>query len=86
MLNEATNISILSGVIRYLSENNMLPISGEVEKYAMKTWGTSGTVAYSANTGDSPVKNWKGVGYIDFPGRLTHEISNDSVTKYETDN
>lgn len=85
MLNEATNIPILSGVIRFLSEKDMMPISGEVEKYAMKTWGTSGTVAYSANTGDSPVKNWKGVGYIDFPGRLTREISNDSVTKYETD-
>ncbi|MCO1600899.1 aldehyde ferredoxin oxidoreductase family protein [Desulfosporosinus nitroreducens] len=85
ILNEATNVPLLSGVIRYLSEHNMMPISGEVEKYAMKTWGTSGTVAYSANTGDSPVKNWKGVGYIDFPGRLTREISNDSVTNYETD-
>ncbi|HBW36395.1 MAG TPA: aldehyde ferredoxin oxidoreductase, partial [Desulfosporosinus sp.] len=85
IINEAANIPVLSGVIRFLSENNMSPISGEVEKYAMKTWGTSGTVAYSANIGDSPVKNWKGVGYIDFPGRLTHEISNDSVTKYETD-
>ncbi|WP_068962426.1 aldehyde ferredoxin oxidoreductase family protein [Desulfosporosinus sp. BG] len=86
ILNEATNIPILSGAIRFLSENEMMPsISGEIEKYAMKTWGTSGTVAYSANTGDSPVKNWKGVGYIDFPGRLTQEISNDSVTKYETD-
>lgn len=85
ILNEATNAPVLSGVIRYLSEKNMMPISGEIEKYAMKTWGTSGTVAYSANTGDSPVKNWKGVGYIDFPGRLTREISNDSVTKYETD-
>jgi len=86
ILNEVTNIPILSGVIRLLSENHMMPpINGEIEKYAMQTWGTSGTVAYSANIGDSPVKNWKGVGYIDFPGRLTHEISNDSVTKYETD-
>jgi aldehyde:ferredoxin oxidoreductase len=85
ILNELTNVPALSGVVRLLSEKGMMPISGEIEKYAMKTWGTAGTVAYSANNGDSPVKNWKGVGYVDFPGRLTREISNDSVTKYETE-
>ncbi|MGB7606638.1 MAG: aldehyde ferredoxin oxidoreductase family protein [Lutisporaceae bacterium] len=85
LLNEATNVPILSGVIRFLSKKNMLPMTGEVERYDMKTWGTAGTVALSANNGDSPVKNWKGVGCIDFPGRLTREISNDSVTQYETE-
>ncbi|MDF2521003.1 MAG: aldehyde:ferredoxin oxidoreductase [Clostridia bacterium] len=85
LLNEATNTPILSGAVRFLTEKNLLPINGEIERYAMKTWGTPGTVAYSANIGDSPVKNWKGIGYIDFPGRLTQEISNDWVTKYETD-
>ncbi|KNY27951.1 aldehyde ferredoxin oxidoreductase family protein [Pseudobacteroides cellulosolvens] len=85
ILGGITNVPILSGVVRVLDEHQMLPIGGEVERYVMKTWGTSGTVAYSANIGDSPIKNWKGVGCIDFPGRLTKKISNDSVTKYETE-
>lgn len=85
ILADITNTPIFSGAVRALEEHNMLPIGGEVERCIMKTWGTSGTVAYSANIGDSPIKNWKGVGCIDFPGKMTKEISNDSVTKYETE-
>lgn len=31
------------------------------------TWGTAGLNAVSAHSGDSPVKNWGGVGVVDFP-------------------
>ena len=33
----------------------------------MKTYGTSWVVGPSSHSGDSPVKNWGGVGVIDFP-------------------
>lgn len=33
----------------------------------LKQYGTSGIVDMSANLGDSPVKNWGGVGAVDFP-------------------
>ena len=32
-----------------------------------KNFGTSGLAAQSAHSGDSPVKNWGGVGIVDFP-------------------
>ncbi|MER3419964.1 MAG: aldehyde ferredoxin oxidoreductase [Chloroflexota bacterium] len=32
-----------------------------------RTFGTTGITAMSAHNGDSPVKNWAGVGVIDFP-------------------
>lgn len=78
-----SNVPFFSSDIRWLSEHKMMPQTSDLNRYVMKTWGTSGIVANSANTGDSPIKNWKGVGCIDFPAMRTQKISNDSVTKYE---
>jgi aldehyde:ferredoxin oxidoreductase len=52
-------------------------------RYVMTTWGTAGITAFAANTGDSPVKNWKGVGCVDFPTGKAQYISNDYVTQYD---
>ncbi len=60
-------------------------IAGELFKMSLRIWGTSGFTAMSAETGDSPVKNFKGVGYLDFPvSRKSSRIADDSVTRYET--
>jgi len=45
------------------------------------TFGTSGVTAPSAFNGDSPVKNWAGVGEIDFPN--AHKISDVTLQQYE---
>lgn len=42
-----------------------------------KKWGTCGDNANAASNGDSPVKNWTGVGSIDFPNAKA--ISDDAV-------
>ena len=42
-----------------------------------KKWGTCGDNANAAANGDSPVKNWSGVGSIDFPNAKA--ISDDTV-------
>jgi aldehyde:ferredoxin oxidoreductase len=44
-------------------------------------YGTAGGTAASAISGDSPVKNWGGVGSEDFP--TAEKISGDSVIKYD---
>ncbi len=45
--------------------------------------GTTMLVAGSSEMGDSPVKNWKGVGYRDFPmGSSSSKISDDNIYKY----
>jgi len=40
---------------------------GEFIKYALGSYGTVVSNVFSAEIGDSPVKNWKGAGYKDFP-------------------
>jgi aldehyde:ferredoxin oxidoreductase len=44
-------------------------------------YGTTGGTAASAISGDSPVKNWSGVGREDFP--TAEKIGGDSVIKYD---
>jgi aldehyde:ferredoxin oxidoreductase len=44
-------------------------------------YGTTGGTAASALSGDSPVKNWGGVGEDDFP--TADKISGDNVVKYD---
>lgn len=46
-------------------------------------YGTCGFVAPSSETQDSPIKNWSGVAYKDFPMRtMSSKISDDNVIKY----
>jgi aldehyde:ferredoxin oxidoreductase len=50
----------------------------------LKRYGTSGITAMSAETGDSPVKNWGGVGYVDFPiGSKAWKISDEEILRYQ---
>jgi aldehyde:ferredoxin oxidoreductase len=54
-------------------------LAGEMPKFAnsLKQFGTPGATASSAFSGDSPVKNWGGVGTLDFPN--AQAISDQSV-------
>ena len=49
----------------------------------MKNCGTAGTLTQSAEIGDSPLKNWLGVGINDFPPKMADKINGFSVTEYE---
>ncbi len=50
----------------------------------LRKYGTCGITAFSAESGDSPVKNWKGSGVVDFPvAKKSHKISDLNVIKYE---
>jgi len=55
--------------VRSMSDN---PVFG-----VFKNYGTAGITADSAHSGDSPVKNWSGVGVVDFPNAKA--ISDESV-------
>jgi len=46
-------------------------------------FGTCSLNALSAESGDSPVKNWAGIGYKDFPLRLSQQIGAESVVRFE---
>ncbi len=49
-----------------------------------RTYGTTGITSRSAHTGDSPVKNWGGVGIVDFPEveTITGDVVNATMEKH----
>lgn len=57
---------------------------GDLYCQILKKYGTSGITSMSAETGDSPVKNWGGAGYLDFPLNRGAKISDDAVVKHQT--
>ncbi|PKK86288.1 MAG: aldehyde ferredoxin oxidoreductase [Thermoplasmata archaeon HGW-Thermoplasmata-1] len=57
------------------------PRSGTITVY--KDYGTCFATVVSAETGDSPVKNWDGIGYLDFPPSRSDRISDEAVIKYQ---
>ncbi|HDH97010.1 MAG TPA: aldehyde ferredoxin oxidoreductase, partial [Proteobacteria bacterium] len=50
-------------------------------KLILRRYGTSGATAMAAYSGDSPVRNWKGVGIIDFLG--AEKLSDESIIRYQ---
>jgi aldehyde:ferredoxin oxidoreductase len=56
---------------------------GDLWKAVLKKYGTMGITAMSAENGDSPVKNWSGAGFKDFPLDRGSKISDDRLLKYE---
>ena len=51
-----------------------------IESY--KRWGTAAGTAVLVETGDAPVKNWKGC-FKDFPLKKSAKLATDNVTKYK---
>ncbi|MCX5852508.1 MAG: aldehyde ferredoxin oxidoreductase family protein [Deltaproteobacteria bacterium] len=60
-----------------------LKVTPDLWIMASKEQGTSVANAISSETGDSPVKNWKGVGRIDFPQTKSQKISGQQFLKYK---
>ena len=46
-------------------------------------YGTSFSTAVSAEIGDSPIKNWDGIGYIDFPQKYARKIFGSVLLNYK---
>lgn len=55
------------------------PSTSSVVKEIYRKYGTPGLTVYSAMVGDTPVKNWDGVGYTDFTYDRVQKISGDRV-------
>jgi len=56
---------------------------GDLWRLVLKKYGTMGITAMSSENGDSPVKNWGGAGFKDFPLDKASKISDDQLLKYE---
>jgi len=49
----------------------------------LSKFGTPALTAMSAESGDSPIKNWGGVGYVDFPLKKSQKIGAEAVLSYQ---
>lgn len=63
-----------------LRKEYLASLTGPLVDY-YRDYGTCGGLEGASVSGDAPVKNWKGVGPIDFPGAAA--ISGDNVIKYQ---
>jgi aldehyde:ferredoxin oxidoreductase len=60
-----------------------VPAQPSLVREVYKQYGTSGLTIYSALTGDMPIKNWDGVGYLDYTSRSASKNSDESVLRYQ---
>jgi aldehyde:ferredoxin oxidoreductase len=58
-----------------------IPAQASTVREIYKRYGTSGLTVYSALTGDMPIKNWDGVGYLDYGLSSAARLSDESVVK-----
>ncbi len=56
-----------------------VPAQPSLVKDIFRTYGTSGTTAFAAMVGDTPIKNWDGVGYTDYTIESAAKNSDESV-------
>jgi len=80
-----TVLSHLGPVGRVLERLPFVP-TGEGPRLGamLKRYGTSGITAMAAETGDAPVKNWGGLGPVDFSiGSRSWKISDEEVLRYQ---
>ncbi len=68
-------------IFRYLKK----PISGPAALVLaiFKNYGTTSLIAMGPELGDSPVKNWSGIGYIDFPLATAGKLQAKELVKYK---
>ena len=76
VLNFFSKIMVRTGV--------SVPSEPTTVREIFRQFGTAGLTAFSAETGDSPVKNWGGVGYKEFPiDTKSAKISDHAVIAHE---
>ncbi|MFX0063854.1 MAG: aldehyde ferredoxin oxidoreductase family protein [Candidatus Hermodarchaeota archaeon] len=52
----------------------------------LKQYGSCVSTSLLTQMGDAPVKNWSGIGFIDFPTNKSGKLSDDNIIKYNTKN
>ncbi len=58
-----------------------VPAHPSMVREILKKYGTTGNLVYSFMTGDTPIKNWGGVGYKDYTMKSAAKNSDESILK-----
>ena len=72
-------------VLPFLRRLRMKPSGGPTETiiHVYREYGTCYSTAFATEIGDAPVKNWRGVGFRDFPLERSSRISDDAVIRHQ---
>lgn len=75
-------VRLMNGLSRIIARTGIsVPAQASTLRELYKKYGTSGLTVYSAMVGDMPIKNWSGVGYIDYTAESAAKNSDVSVIK-----
>ena len=79
------SVMLLNFVSKIIGRTGVaIPTQPSTVRLLFKTFGTGGMTGYSSEVGDSPVKNWSGVGYKDFPvDTMSYKLSDKQLIKHE---
>jgi aldehyde:ferredoxin oxidoreductase len=77
----AQNAPQIAFIMRWLKQ----PVKSNVNLHAktMHKWGTSYATGISSELGDLPIKNYKGVGYKDWPQKISEKFSGQYLLRYK---
>ncbi|WP_457558050.1 aldehyde ferredoxin oxidoreductase family protein [Candidatus Harpocratesius sp.] len=73
--------NILPGMMRMIKMDLFLTEGMQVTM--MSKYGTGLSTAISSEVGDAPVKNWNGVGYIDFPQKKVRNLTAQNLEQWK---
>jgi aldehyde:ferredoxin oxidoreductase len=83
-LADRLTVRFMNSLSRIIARTGIsVPTQASTVKEIYKQFGTPGLTVYSAMVGDMPIKNWGGVGYIDYTAESAAKNSDVSVIKYQ---
>ncbi|MGQ9843319.1 MAG: aldehyde ferredoxin oxidoreductase family protein [Spirochaetota bacterium] len=79
---DKATVNMMNFLSQIIARTNVsVPTQPSTVREIFKRYGTCGTTVYSAYIGDMPIKNWDGVGYVEFQG--VHKISDENVVTHQ---
>lgn len=83
-LMDKISVRFLDSISKMIARTGIrFPAGHGTVREIFRRWGTCGLTVYSALTGDMPIRNWDGSGYVDFTFEMAERISGRNVIKQQ---
>lgn len=82
-LADRISLKLLNNIVTRLIYHTgiAVPAHPSMVREIMRTYGTTGNLVFSFMTGETPIKNWSGVGYTDYTMASASKNSDNSILK-----
>ncbi|MCP4668134.1 MAG: aldehyde ferredoxin oxidoreductase family protein [Deltaproteobacteria bacterium] len=83
-ISDKFNVRFMNFFSRIIARTGIsIPATPSTVREIYRQYGTPGVTVYSALIGDMPIKNWDGVGYLDYTLESAAKNSDESVIRYQ---